>query len=617
VSGINQTACQVKVVRCDLGEAPCNHCQQPAKRYSRASRIAIDVDMEQPILLQVIVSIHYCHMCEHYFRLQPSFLRPDSIYTNRVVSKAVASVYEDGMAIRRTQQRMRRDFWVAPSEGIIRRWCRVYAASFNFAEDYQPWVVEEFSGILCVDEVYQGELALLVAADPQAPSGDRLVGYQLVHGKINGPMVEQFLTRLRAVGIDPAEVITDGSALYPSALKAVWPLAAHQLCLFHETRKVTQAVQKALRAIRQTLPTPPPIRSRSNSGQLSDHPPSDKADDPATQYWLARRARRALSVAKVHALAEQGLSIRAIARQTGHDRATVQRYLKEPPPPVDEAALAQALPDLPPRPTVSAQRAHYLKTLPIIQSLVEQGWSMSAIAREVGLHRVTVGRWVQEAALAAPVLDAELSTTPPPIQSAPPPPAPWESWTQVRQVHETLHQHRFLFSRRPEHLNDEERAQVLALLNSPIGPQLQAVRAFVTDWYALWHDETGQRRTWDEAQRRFNDWRTQAAYLALPPLHRFFYRMTDSHFEKLSQFLRNPDWEATNDGAERAGRAFRHLQAPHFNFRQISTIEAALVITACQNQVRFIAPTPRLPNACTRGRKPRPLPSSSPVTAAA
>ncbi len=617
MSGINQTPCQVKVVRYELAEAPCNRCQQPAQRYSRASRIAIDVDMEQPILLQVMVSIHYCQACQHYFRLEPAFLRPDGIYTNRVISKAVASVYEDGMAIRRTQQRLRRDFWVAPSEGIIRQWCRVYAASFNFAEDYQPWVVEEFSGILCVDEVYQGELALLVAADPQAPSGDRLVGYQLVHGKIDGAMVEQFLTRLRAVGIDPAEIISDGSALYPSALKAVWPLAAHQLCLFHETRKVTAVVQKAVRAIRQALPTAPPIRSRNNSGQLSDHPPSDNPDDPATQYWQARRTRRALSVAKVHALAEQGLSIRAIARQTGLDRATVQRYLKELPSLVDEAALAQALPDLPPRPTVSAQRAFYLKTLPIIQSLAEQGWSMSAIAREVGLHRVTVKRWLQEAALAAPVLDTELSGTLPSVQTAPPPPAPWQSWTQVREVQEALHKQRFLFSRRPENLNGEERAQVLALLNSPVGPQLQTVRAFVTDWYALWHDETEQRRSQEDAQRRFNAWRTQPASLALPPLRRFLYRMTDSHFEKLSQFLRQPDWEATNDGAERTGRAFRHLQAPHFNFRSSSTIEAALVITVCHEQARVVAPICPLPNACTRGRKPGQRPASTPATLAA
>jgi transposase len=477
-------------------------------------------------------------------------------------------------------------------------------------------VVEAFSGILCVDELYQGELALLLAADPHAPDGDRLVGYPLVHGKIDSAMVENFLTRLRTAGINPAEVITDGSALYPSVLKTVWPTAAHQLCLFHESRKVTQTVQKALQAIRQSLPTPPPIGSRRLSGPLSDDPPSDNPDDPATVYWMARRARRALAVAKVHALVQQGLSIHAISRQTGLHRKTIRRYLKETPPIVDEGLLANGLPDLPPRPTLSAQRARYLKILPILQALAQQGLSRSAIARQVGLHRITVTRWLEEAALAAPTIRQEPPAAPP-VVAVPPPPAPWESWEQVRQVREALQKQRFLFGRRPENLNAEERAQVADLLKSPIGPQLHVVRDFITEWYQLWQDESGQRRSRDEAQARFQRWRTRPDFLALPVLRRFFQRMTDSHFDQLSQFLRNPEWEATNDGAERAGRAFRHLQGPHFNFRHISTIEAALVVTTCHRQASILHPNSRLPNACTRGRKPRSLSASFSVAAPA
>src|SRR5437879_7754485 len=64
---------------------------------------------------------------------------------------------------------------------MVRLWCRAFAADVDFTTDYQPWVVAaHFSGILCVDEVYQGELALLLAVDPAAPDGDRLVGYTLL-----------------------------------------------------------------------------------------------------------------------------------------------------------------------------------------------------------------------------------------------------------------------------------------------------------------------------------------------------------------------------------------------------------------------------------------------------
>ena len=43
------------------------------------------------VLLLVTVSVHQCDPCNHYFRAQPPFLRPDAIYTNRVVEKACTS----------------------------------------------------------------------------------------------------------------------------------------------------------------------------------------------------------------------------------------------------------------------------------------------------------------------------------------------------------------------------------------------------------------------------------------------------------------------------------------------------------------------------------------------
>jgi hypothetical protein len=154
-----------------------------------------------------------------------------------------------------------------PSEGSIRRWCQSASQQIDLAVDYLPWLVQEFSGVLCVDEVYQGDLALLVAVDPAAPDGDRLVAYQLITGTVKQADIERLLTRLRAAGIQPDQVITDGSSLYPSLLKPIWPAAAHQLCLFHETRHVTEAVQQVVRAIRATLPKLPPaaLTPRSES----------------------------------------------------------------------------------------------------------------------------------------------------------------------------------------------------------------------------------------------------------------------------------------------------------------------------------------------------------------
>jgi len=105
---------------------------------------------------------------------------------------------------------------------MVRLWCRAYADKIDFAGDYR--VVANFSGILCVDEVYQGDLALLLAVDPAAPDGDRLVGYTLVPKtrEVDQGMVKAFVDRLRSAAITPDQIITDDSRLYPSVLAETW-----------------------------------------------------------------------------------------------------------------------------------------------------------------------------------------------------------------------------------------------------------------------------------------------------------------------------------------------------------------------------------------------------------
>ncbi len=257
-SSLYQTACRIRHVIYHPEEMPCPQCGQPAPQVSTATRtrVAIDIDLEQPTLLQVQVSVHRCPACGRYARAQPPFLRPDAIYTQRVVQKACDAVYKDGLAFCQVGPRLARDFCVRPSTSMIRRWCRAYADSVSLEGAYTAWIVAEFSGILCIDEIYQQDLALLVAVDPAAPDGDRLVGYQLVRGTVNGTVMATFLGRLAAAGIQPAEVITDGSSLYPRVLAGLWPQAAHQLCLFHETRRVTHAVQQVLIQVGHTLPVP-------------------------------------------------------------------------------------------------------------------------------------------------------------------------------------------------------------------------------------------------------------------------------------------------------------------------------------------------------------------------
>ena len=69
MSAINQTACQIREVAFTAPVAVCDRCHQPALRYSTAEQMAIDIDLEHPILLGVTVSVHHCLVCQHYFRI--------------------------------------------------------------------------------------------------------------------------------------------------------------------------------------------------------------------------------------------------------------------------------------------------------------------------------------------------------------------------------------------------------------------------------------------------------------------------------------------------------------------------------------------------------------------
>jgi lambda repressor-like predicted transcriptional regulator len=545
---VNCVPCRIVEVRYEFPSLPCDHCQQAAEAVDHAERTAIDLHLNHPTLLHITISVHYCASCGHYFRAQPSFLRPDAIYTNRVVMKAVQSVFEDAMAKRRVTDRLARDFWVKPSETSIRNWCKTYQAGFNFDTDYQPWAIRSFSGVLCVDEVYQGELALLLAVDPAAPQGDRLMGYQLIQGTVDADKMETFLSHLRELGISPEEVITDGSSLYPATLKKVWPTAVHQLCLFHETRHVTKGVMEAIQDLRKALPAPPPAERQGKGGPIVNYPPSEDPNHPAVQRWRQRRQERQAGIEQVQCLSNQGLSQRAIARQTGLNRRTVKQWLKEPIVPVEPVT----------------------KTELILSQ--EERWEQPASSQRTN--------------------------------DIPQPPAPWKDWDDVRQVREALQEYRFLFVKQPRHLTDEERVHMADLLSSPIGVQLQMPYEFMKDWYAFWRTSDDRRLPVEEAVARYRAWQACEAYQQIKPLQRVLERITPRRFRHLSHFLTNPRWEATNNGAERAGRDFRHKQAPHFNLRSKEEIEGMITVHAVHQMQRSLSTPYVSVGLPTRGRLP-------------
>jgi transposase-like protein len=115
--------------------------------------------------------------------------------------------------------------------------------------EYRRWVLEHFSGTLCVDELHLGRYTLLLATDPL---GDFPVAFAVVE-KNDQPHMERFLSRLKRSGLEPQVVITDGSSLYPAVLAELWPEAEHQLCVFHVIKDINEHVLDAVKRMRREL----------------------------------------------------------------------------------------------------------------------------------------------------------------------------------------------------------------------------------------------------------------------------------------------------------------------------------------------------------------------------
>ncbi len=105
------------------------------------------------------------------------------------------------------------------------------------------------------------------------------------------------------MGICPAQVVSDGSALYPDVVKQVWPGVSHQLCLFHFTQKLTELAKMSIRDLKKRLP------SRSNASHCH-----------ATQADVARSLE----------LHRSGAAIRQIAKTLGVRRNSVKVWIKNP-----------------------------------------------------------------------------------------------------------------------------------------------------------------------------------------------------------------------------------------------------------------------------------------------
>ena len=114
--------------------------------------------------------------------------------------------------------------------------------------------LEDFSGYIAADEIYDGPFCILFIVDNH--NFNRIM-YEVLDHSPTKEDVKAFFARFKAAldarGLTVKGVTTDGSPLYPDAIAESFPDAAHQICKFHAIKEITKSVLKALAKVRREL----------------------------------------------------------------------------------------------------------------------------------------------------------------------------------------------------------------------------------------------------------------------------------------------------------------------------------------------------------------------------
>ncbi len=169
-------------------------------------------------------------------------------YTDGVRQKVVDLLVRDHLSVYKVQAHLKEDFLLEVSIGFIYD-CFQWAYEKIDRLAYWHWVLANFSGALCIDEVHDSGRTILVATDP---INDFTVAF-LVVTKNNQRNMNRFLDLLKNRGLHVRVAVTDGSRLYKHALFERWNGLEHQLCLFHFLHDQMTDLLTAIRSIRKKL----------------------------------------------------------------------------------------------------------------------------------------------------------------------------------------------------------------------------------------------------------------------------------------------------------------------------------------------------------------------------
>ncbi len=120
--------------------------------------------------------------------------------------------------------------------------------------EYLDWALENFSGYLAADEIYDGPFCVLFIVDSIRR---KRIAYEVLDRDPEKKDILAFFRKVDMIlssrGLIILGITTDGSPLYPEPIATVWPMATHQVCEFHILKEITLSVLRAVAKVRKSL----------------------------------------------------------------------------------------------------------------------------------------------------------------------------------------------------------------------------------------------------------------------------------------------------------------------------------------------------------------------------
>lgn len=231
----------------------CGSGREQLAFHSWRRRVVEHLGVEQPTYLVLPVPKYACRAtgCPRKYFTPPIADAAPHAHTSRHLQQVVARSYRRGkVALRDVEVQVREDFHTGTGKSSVLRWHRA-----TLAPDFPRPKRLPFSGVLCIDEVYDHVAGRRV---PTWTCVDPLAGItiRIPIERADATSLAAAMQQVKALGADPKVVVSDLWAAYPEALARVWPRAERQLCWFHIMQWVTRKLAELLQQVGDTWPEP-------------------------------------------------------------------------------------------------------------------------------------------------------------------------------------------------------------------------------------------------------------------------------------------------------------------------------------------------------------------------